>query len=77
VYLESCDGWFGFVLVRLKDGGGYACTLLTSMLESIEAEKSDSCDVFVGGVNPKDAASLPKAFQTRFPRSVGRDAHKF
>jgi hypothetical protein len=44
--------------------GGDACALLPSMLESIEAKKGDPGDIFIRGINPKDAARLAEALQT-------------
>jgi hypothetical protein len=44
--------------------GGYACTLLASMLECIESEKGNARNIFIRGINPKDAAGLVEALQT-------------
>jgi hypothetical protein len=61
--------------------GGYACTFLASMLQSIESEKGDTRDILIRGVNPKDAAGLVEALQTAlFPAvalqaPTGRDSH--
>jgi hypothetical protein len=46
---------------------GYACAFLASMLQSIESEKGDTSDIFVGGVDPKNAACLVEALQTALP----------
>jgi hypothetical protein len=50
------------------------------MLKSIESEKGDTRDIFIRGVNPKDAAGLVEALQTAlFPEwsrvPAGRDSH--
>src|SRR5438067_25554 len=49
-------------------GCGDACALLTPMLEGIEAKKSNPCDIFAWGINPKDAAGFVEALQKQSPR---------
>jgi hypothetical protein len=51
------------------------------MLQGIESEKGDSSNVFIWGVNPKDAAGLVEALQTALlsrlgcATPAGRDSH--
>lgn len=47
----------------LAIGGGDPCTLLPPMLEGIKSKKCDSGNVFMRGINPKDAAGLVEALQ--------------
>jgi hypothetical protein len=77
VNLKGGEWWFGCVLAGFEDGGSYACTFLTSMLQSIEAEKGDPGDIFVGCVDPEDAAGFVQILQALSPRCASRDAHKF